>query len=60
MMSAPGQRGCFDLTIRDESLSQHGNPLEQHSHQVPWESFCPALEKVLCRSQAAKWLVATT
>jgi IS5 family transposase len=53
-MQTPGQLGFFDLTHRDDALSQQGDPLEKLAEQIPWACFRPALEKVLCRSKRPK------
>lgn len=50
-MSTLSQLGFFDLTTRYEALSQKGDPLEQLSQGVPWETFRPTLAKSLRRSK---------
>lgn len=53
-MSTPRQLSFFDLATRYQALSQHGDPLDALTVPVPWETFRPALEAVLCRSKRQK------
>jgi transposase, IS5 family len=53
-MDTPGQLGLFDVSDRDNALTQKGDPLEQLATHIPLARFCKTLEKSLGRSQRPK------